>query len=87
MAGPEPRPGVLGFTAHMVELPTLDGGPCSTLLASNECALGPSPRAVEAAHAAMTDGHLYPETQHDDLAAAIAARFGLDAARIVCGGG
>jgi len=78
---------VLSFTAHMVGLPMQDGAPSSTLLASNECALGPSPRAVEAAGAAMADAHLYPERHHDNLAAAIAARFGLDPDRIVCGGG
>lgn len=87
MSGPEPRPGVLDFAGHMVELPNVDGVPCSTLLASNECALGPSPHAVEAAHGAMAEGHLYPETEHDDLAAAIAARFDLDPARIACGAG
>ncbi len=78
---------MLEFAGHMVALPTLDGAPCSTLLASNECALGPSPRAIEAANQAMAEGHLYPERAHDDLAAAIGARFGLDPARIVCGAG
>ena len=87
MSGPEPRPGVLDFAGHMVELPSVGGVACSTLLASNECALGPSPLAVEAAHAAMAEGHLYPETEHDDLAAAIAARFELDQARVACGAG
>ena len=87
MAGPEPRPGVLDFAGHMVALPSVDGAPASTLLASNECALGPSPRAVEAAGAAMAAAHLYPETQQDDLAAAIGARFDLDPARIACGNG
>ncbi|MDX1575440.1 MAG: histidinol-phosphate transaminase, partial [Kiloniellales bacterium] len=87
MSGPEPRPGVLDFAGHMVALPSVDGVACSTLLASNECALGPSPRAVEAAHAAMTEGHLYPETAHHQLAAAIAARFGLEPDRIAYGAG
>jgi histidinol-phosphate aminotransferase len=87
VSGPEPRPGVLDFTAHMVDLPLQDGTPSPTLLASNECALGPSPRAVEAASAAMADVHLYPERQHADLATAIATRFGLDPAHIACGNG
>jgi histidinol-phosphate aminotransferase len=77
----------LDFTAHMVDLPLQDGAPSPTLLASNECALGPSPRAVEAASAAMADVHLYPERQHDDLATAIATRFDLDPAHIACGNG
>jgi histidinol-phosphate aminotransferase len=71
----------------MADLPLLKGSPSPTLLASNECALGPSPHAVEAATAAMAEAHLYPETEHGDLTTAIGSRFGLDPARVACGNG
>lgn len=56
-------------------------------LASNESALGPSPKAVAACRAAAEAMHRYPDGACADLRAAIARRFGLDAERIVCGAG
>jgi histidinol-phosphate aminotransferase len=55
-------------------------------LSSNETPLGPSPRAIEALRAA---GHyeLYPDGSAAKLREAIAAKYGLDPARIVCGSG
>ena len=83
----EPRPGVLDIVGHMADLPNLDGVENPRLLASNECALGPSPMAVEAARAAASRLDLYPEEEQDKLRTAIAGRFGLDPERIVCGHG
>ena len=56
-------------------------------LASNEGALGPSPRAVEAMRAAAAESHRYPDGAAADLRTAIAARYGVEAERIVCGAG
>jgi histidinol-phosphate aminotransferase len=56
-------------------------------LSSNEGALGPSPRAMEAYRAMAAEMHRYPDGSAEHLRAAIAARFGIDAARIVCGAG
>ena len=56
-------------------------------LASNESAFGPSPRAVAAYAAAAHDLHRYPDGSAFDLRQALAAHYGLDAERIVCGNG
>ena len=56
-------------------------------LASNESAVTPSPAAVAAYRAAAGDLRLYPDAHFLALKEAIAAREGLDPARIVCGGG
>jgi histidinol-phosphate aminotransferase len=56
-------------------------------LSSNETPLGPSPAAV-AAYRAMADRlELYPDGSASALRAAIAASFGLNPDRIVCGAG
>lgn len=56
-------------------------------LSSNECAFGPSPRAIAAAKAAVSDMHRYADGAATALREAIADRHGLDADRIVCGTG
>jgi histidinol-phosphate aminotransferase len=56
-------------------------------LSSNEGALGPSPKAMEALKAMATEMHRYPDGGASDLRKAIGARFGLDPERIVCGAG
>lgn len=56
-------------------------------LSSNENPLGPSLKAVEAARAALDNLALYPDGYATPLREAIASRFGLDPARIVCGAG
>jgi histidinol-phosphate aminotransferase len=56
-------------------------------LASNESALGPSPKAVAAYRATEKDLFRYPDGGSTELRNAIAAHYGLDAARIVCGTG
>ncbi|RMF85338.1 MAG: histidinol-phosphate transaminase, partial [Nitrospirae bacterium] len=56
-------------------------------LASNENPLGPSPRALEAAAAALSEVHRYPEGTGFDLVAALAARLGVEPQQIVLGNG
>jgi histidinol-phosphate aminotransferase len=56
-------------------------------LSSNEGALGPSPKAMEAYRKACETLHRYPDGGATELRAALAKRFGLDAERIVCGSG
>ena len=56
-------------------------------LASNENALGPSPKVVAAIQAALESAHLYPEGGGLYLREAIAARLGLDAENIILGNG
>src|SRR3954454_13108237 len=84
---PAPRPGVLAISPYVPGKSAAPGVEKVHKLSSNETPLGPSPRAVEAARAAA--GHLerYPDGAATRLRAAIAARYGLDPARIVCGAG
>ncbi|WP_207456504.1 histidinol-phosphate transaminase [Azospirillum sp. SYSU D00513] len=80
--GPVPRPGILDIAAYV-------GGEHhgSIRLASNEGALGPSPRAVEAYQRIAGELHRYPDGGSTKLRQALAKRYGLDADRIVCGAG
>jgi histidinol-phosphate aminotransferase len=56
-------------------------------LASNENPLGPSPRAIEAMHAALANAHLYPDGSGFYLCKAIAAQIGLVPENILLGNG
>src|SRR3954454_2915525 len=84
---PAPRPGVLAISPYVPGKSAAPGVEKVHKLSSNETPLGPSPRAVEAARAAA--GHLerYPDGAATRLREAIAAKYGLDPARIVCGAG
>lgn len=84
---PQPRPGVLAIQAYV---PGKSGAPGSGKvhkLSSNETPLGPSPHAIAAAQASLASLALYPEGSAAALREAIAAKYGLDPARIVCGAG
>jgi histidinol-phosphate aminotransferase len=81
-AAPAPRPGILEIS------PYIGGEAAGTIrLASNEGALGPSARAMEAYGSVQANLHRYPDGGSHALRAALAKRWGLDAARIVCGTG
>jgi len=82
-----PRQGILDIKPHMLATPAGDGAVSRLNLASNESALGPSPNALAAAHAALAAIERYPEDGAARLAEAIGAAFGLDPQRIVCGHG
>ena len=82
-----PRDGILNIKPHMMAAPLRDGGRRTLNLASNESALGPSPAALAAAHAALDSIERYPEDGPTRLAEAIGTAFGLDPQRIVCGHG
>jgi len=87
MASPTPRPGILTIEPYVGGKSSLPGVDRIIKLASNENALGPSPRAVAAYEAEARNIHRYPDGGHATLRAAIGKRFGLDPERIVCGGG
>jgi histidinol-phosphate aminotransferase len=59
----------------------------SVKLASNENALGASPRAIEAAKAAAERMHFYPEGGAVVLTDALARRLGIDPSQLVIGNG
>jgi len=56
-------------------------------LASNESAIGPSPRAVEAVRAALDGVHRYPDGACFALRSRLAARLGVDERQLVFGCG
>jgi histidinol-phosphate aminotransferase len=84
---PTPRPGVLEIAAYVGGEAKVEGVSRVIRLASNESALGPSPRAVEAYRALAGDIYRYPDGGSIELRQALARRYGLDAERIVCGTG
>ncbi|MBI1386572.1 MAG: aminotransferase class I/II-fold pyridoxal phosphate-dependent enzyme [Rhizobiales bacterium] len=87
MTRPTPRPGLLTIKGHMLAQAGLDGPPVAIALNSNESAFGPSPRAIEAARAAVSGIERYFEEPHRQLAPAIAEAHELDADRIAIGHG
>jgi histidinol-phosphate aminotransferase len=86
VAGPQPRPGVLRITPYAGS--AAYGGESERInVSSNESAFGASPQALAAAVAAVQGLRRYPEIDNHSLREAVAARFALDPARIVCGNG
>jgi histidinol-phosphate aminotransferase len=86
-AGPAPRPGILDIAPYVGGESTIAGVERPIRLASNESALGPSPKAIAAYRALASEIHRYPEGSSEVLREAIGRRHGLDPTRIVCGAG
>src|SRR5690242_11879966 len=84
---PAPRPGILDIAPYIGGEAKVSGGARPIRLASNESALGPSPRAVAAYRAAAEEIFRYPDGGSGDLRQALARHHGLDSKRIVCGSG
>jgi histidinol-phosphate aminotransferase len=84
---PEPRPGVLAIEAYVPGKSTAPEAAKVFKLSSNETPLGPSPKAIEAYHAAGATLFEYPDGSATALREAIGRAFGLDPARIICGAG
>jgi histidinol-phosphate aminotransferase len=85
--GPNPRPGILDIAPYVPGTSALPGAETVIKLSSNETPLGPSPKAVEAYLGEAARLSRYPDGSAAPLREALAARYGLDAARIVCGAG
>jgi histidinol-phosphate aminotransferase len=84
---PVPRPGVLDIEAYVPGKSAAPAGVKLHKLSSNETPLGPSPKAVAAFGGLADKLELYPDGSSAKLREAIAARYGLDAGRILCGTG
>ncbi len=84
---PLPRPGVLEIEAYVPGKSGAPGVAKVHKLSSNETPLGPSPQAIEAVRRAAGELESYPDGTAAALREAIAAKHGLDPARIVCGAG
>ena len=85
--GPKPQPGILDIHPYVPGKSTVPGGGPVIKLSSNETPLGPSPLALEAAHAACKNMHRYPDGAATELREAIATRYGLNPDRLICGAG
>ncbi len=85
--GPAPRPGILDIVPYVGGEAKIAGVERPIRLASNESALGPSPKAMAAYLALAGEIHRYPEGSVAELREAIGGQHGLDPARIVCGAG
>ncbi len=84
---PIPRASVLAIEAYVPGKSAAPGVAKIYKLSSNESPLGASPAAIEAFRALAQKLELYPDGSATRLREAIAARYGLDASRIVCGNG
>jgi histidinol-phosphate aminotransferase len=78
---------VLDIEAYVPGKSMAEGVDKTFKLSSNETPLGPSPKAVEAFKAAARGLEFYPDGGSTKLRAAIAAKYGLDADRLLCGSG
>jgi len=84
---PTPRPGVLDIAPYIPGKSTAPGVAKVFKLSSNETPLGPSAHAIAAYRTAGNHLEDYPDGSASELREAIAAVYGLDPARIVCGAG
>ncbi len=87
MTTPVPQPGIMTISPYVGGKSKAGENQKVAKLSSNESPLGPSPKAVAAMEAVLTDAHRYPEGGSQLLIAAIAEMNKLDEARIVCGNG
>jgi histidinol-phosphate aminotransferase len=87
ITGPVPRPGILDIAPYVGGEAKITGVARPIRLASNESALGPSPKAMAAYLALAGEIHRYPEGSAEVLREAIGRHHRLDPARIVCGAG
>ena len=82
-----PRPGILDIAPYIGGESAIPGLNRVIKLASNESALGPSPKALDAFRDAAATLHRYPDGSCKALRAALGETFALDPERIVCGAG
>jgi histidinol-phosphate aminotransferase len=82
-----PRPGIMAIKPYVGGESTVAGAQTVIKLASNESALGPSPRALAALRDSGPRIHRYPDGHCTALREALAALHGLKADQIVCGAG
>ena len=81
------RPGILDIAAYVPGDHSLSGEGPVYRMASNESALGPSPKAIEAYRALAGDLHRYPDGASKSLRAGLGRTYGIEPDQIVCGAG
>jgi histidinol-phosphate aminotransferase len=82
-----PLPGILDIIPYKGGEAAVPGFAKPWKLSSNENPMGCSPAASRAYIEAAADLATYPDGAHESLRSALAARYGLDAGRIMCGNG
>jgi histidinol-phosphate aminotransferase len=84
---PVPGPGILDIAPYVGGESKVPGIERPIRLASNESALGPSPRAVAAYRALAGDIFRYPDGSAAELREVLGRHHNIDPAQIVCGAG
>src|ERR1044072_1188678 len=84
---PVPGPGILDIAPYVGGESRAEGIERPIRLASNESALGPSPKAIAAYKALAGEIHRYPDGGARELRAALGRHHGLGPDRIVGGAG
>ena len=87
MTAPAPKPWIAAIAPYVPGRATTEDGRKVVKLSSNENPLGTSPAAVEAFEGARASLSRYPDAGAAIVREAIAARYGLDPARIIYGTG
>ena len=87
MSIPKPKPWIMAIAPYVPGRSTTDDGRKAAKLSSNENPLGTSPKAREAFLNAAARLERYPDASATELRDAIAAKYGLDPARIIYGNG
>ncbi|WP_262693844.1 histidinol-phosphate transaminase [Kordiimonas aquimaris] len=87
MSGPKAHDWIADMAPYVPGKSSVSGVKNPVKLSSNECAYGPSPKAVQAFADAAETMLRYPEGGSDKLRHAIADVYKLDADRLICGTG
>ena len=86
-AAPQPKPWILGIAPYVPGRATTDDGRKAVKLSSNENPLGTPQAAREAFARAAANLERYPDAGGTELREVLAAKHGLDPARIIYGNG
>ena len=86
VARPQAKAGIADIAAYVPGKSAAKGNKIHKL-SSNESSVGASPKAIAAMQSQAGSLELYPDGSSKELRDAIAARYGLNAAHIVCGAG
>jgi len=87
MTDPRPQPGLMDITPYKGGEAEIEGLANVRKLSANETPLGPSPRAIQALQNIAMRIAEYPDGGAVRLREALAAHYGLDADRLICGNG
>jgi histidinol-phosphate aminotransferase len=87
MTAPAPKPWIDAIAPYVPGRATTDSGKAAAKLSSNENPLGTGAAARAAYCAAVDSTHRYPDASAAALRETLAARYGLDPARVIYGTG